>query len=68
MRRNSYLETYGQKSDLAVRFGDPNFLFLSITEFTITKYLITLTGFSAAKKLSSQNRSTKWRFFWNLRV
>jgi len=26
MRRNGYLETSGQTSDLAIRFGDPDFL------------------------------------------
>jgi len=26
MRRNAYLRASGQKSDLAVRFGDPHFL------------------------------------------
>jgi len=27
MRRNAYLPASGQKSDLAIRFGDPNFLY-----------------------------------------
>jgi len=28
MRRNAYLRASGQKSDLAVRFGDPHFLYI----------------------------------------
>jgi len=26
MRSNGYLEVFGQKSDFAIRFGDPDFL------------------------------------------